>query len=90
VASATAVGVVGVMTLLVGCAPGSTDPTNTEAPSDGAAAEQISEEFLQVTEPHELTGGTLLEGPTFHEDGSLFMVDVMAPAGEAKGARESM
>lgn len=32
-------------------------------------------------------GGTLLEGPTFHDDGSLFVVDVMAPAGEAKVLR---
>ncbi|MBT2486581.1 SMP-30/gluconolactonase/LRE family protein [Microbacterium sp. ISL-108] len=73
--------------LLAGCAPASPDAAQTDAPSEGPAAEQVSEELLQVTKPHQLTGGTLLEGPTFHEDGSLFVVDVMAPAGEAKVLR---
>lgn len=81
---ATAVGVVGVVALLVGCAPAAPEAAQTDAVSEGPAAQQTSVELLRVTEPHELTGGTLLEGPTFHEDGSLFMVDVMAPAGEAK------
>ncbi|WP_447648134.1 SMP-30/gluconolactonase/LRE family protein [Microbacterium forte] len=74
---------VGVMALLVGCAP-TPDGDAREDAAAGPVYEQVSTELLQVTEPHELTGGTLLEGPTFHDDGSLFMVDVMAPAGEAK------
>lgn len=80
-------GIAAVMALLVGCAPASSDASPADAEAGGPAAEQVSEELLQVTEPHEVTGGTLLEGPTFHDDGSLFMVDVMAPAGEAKVLR---
>lgn len=84
---AAAGGIVGMMTLLIGCTSASPGASPSSAAPEGPSAEQISEELLQVTEPHELTGGTLLEGPTFHEDGSLFMVDVMAPAGDAKVLR---
>nr|WP_277605883.1 SMP-30/gluconolactonase/LRE family protein [Glycomyces sp. L485] len=42
---------------------------------------------MQVTEPHALSGGTLLEGPVFDEDGRLFLVDVMAPPGKPKVLR---
>jgi lactonase len=86
-ALATAGGIAGVMVLLVGCAPAAPDSSEAAANSKGPKSEQVSEELLQVTEPHEVTGGTLLEGPTFHEDGSLFLVDVMAPAGAAKVLR---
>jgi lactonase len=54
---------------------------------DGETEHQIAEELMQVTEPHELSGGTLLEGPVFDEDGRLFLVDVMAPSGEPKVLR---
>lgn len=77
---------VGVLGLLVGCAPAAESGDQVDEAA-GPAFEQTSAELLQVTEPHELTGGTLLEGPTFHEDGSLFLVDVMAPAGAAKVLR---
>jgi lactonase len=77
---------VAVLALLVGCAPAAEDGDQADEAA-GPAFEQMSAELLQVTEPHGLTGGTLLEGPTFHEDGSLFLVDVMAPAGEAKVLR---
>lgn len=86
-ALATAGAIAGAMVLLVGCAPAAPDDARAAANSKGPDAEQVSEELLQVTEPHEATGGTLLEGPTFHEDGSLFLVDVMAPAGAAKVLR---
>lgn len=81
---AIAASIVGVAALLVGCSPAAPDALSAGTGSEGVPADQVSEELLQVTEPHELTGGTLLEGPTFHDDGSLFLVDVMAPAGEAK------
>lgn len=55
--------------------------------SDGPPSEQTSEELMQVTEPRRPPGGTLLEGPTFHENGDLFLVDVRAPFGEAKVMR---
>lgn len=77
---------VGVMVVLAGCAPAADEGGSVDEAA-GPALEQTSTELLQVTEPHELTGGTLLEGPTFHDDGSLFVVDVMAPAGEAKVLR---
>jgi lactonase len=48
---------------------------------------QIAHELMQVTEPHQATGGTLLEGPVFDEQGRLHLVDVMAPSGEPKVLR---
>lgn len=39
---------------------------------------------MRLTEPHEQTGMTLLEGPVFDEHGELLVVDVTAPAGEPK------
>ncbi|WP_210407063.1 SMP-30/gluconolactonase/LRE family protein [Prauserella flavalba] len=41
-------------------------------------------EVMRLTEVHEETGMTLLEGPVFDEDGQLIVVDVTAPAGEPK------
>ena len=82
----TVVTAVGAMVVLAGCAPAA-DEGGSVGEAAGPALEQTSTELLQVTEPHALTGGTLLEGPTFHDDGSLFVVDVMAPAGEAKVLR---
>ncbi|MFC8128299.1 SMP-30/gluconolactonase/LRE family protein [Streptomyces sp. NPDC057302] len=40
--------------------------------------------ITQVTDPHQATGRTLLEGPVLDEDGGLYVVDVTAPAGEPK------
>ncbi|MEU3216258.1 SMP-30/gluconolactonase/LRE family protein [Streptomyces sp. NPDC006971] len=39
---------------------------------------------MKLTTPHEQTGMTLLEGPTFDRDGSLLVVDVTAPEGAPK------
>jgi len=83
---ATVATAVGAMVVLAGCAPAADEGGSVDEAA-GPAVEQTSTELLQVTEPHALTGGTLLEGPTFHDDGSLFVVDVMAPAGEAKVLR---
>ncbi|GAA1910784.1 SMP-30/gluconolactonase/LRE family protein [Streptomyces durmitorensis] len=41
-------------------------------------------QIAHVTDPHEATGRTLLEGPVLAEDGDLYVVDVTAPAGEPK------
>lgn len=41
-------------------------------------------EVMRLTEPHEQTGMTPLEGPVFDEHGELLVVDVTAPAGEPK------
>lgn len=78
-----------VLTLpLAGCI----DPGEpAEAQKSAAAVDEprrlTAERVLQVTSPHEATGMTLLEGPTFDEEGRLHLVDVTAPAGEPKVMR---
>jgi lactonase len=42
---------------------------------------------MRLTTVHEQTGMTLLEGPSFDENGHLLVVDVTAPAGEPKVLR---
>ncbi|MFJ4175343.1 SMP-30/gluconolactonase/LRE family protein [Microbacterium sp. NPDC089696] len=81
-----ALAVLGIGVLLVACAPTSSGDDTGESPAT-VPDEQESTELLQVSEPHQMTGGTLLEGPTFHKDSDLFLVDVMAPAGAAKVLR---
>ncbi|GAB6902237.1 SMP-30/gluconolactonase/LRE family protein [Kineosporia succinea] len=49
-----------------------------------AASPAATPKPLKVTDVHEATGMTLLEGPVFTPDGSLLVVDVTAPAGEPK------
>ncbi|GAA5061965.1 SMP-30/gluconolactonase/LRE family protein [Nocardia callitridis] len=44
-------------------------------------------EVMRVTQPHDKTGMTLLEGPTFDESGALHVVDVTAPSGAPKVLR---
>jgi lactonase len=46
-----------------------------------------AQQVMRLTEVHEQTGMTLLEGPVFDEDGELLVVDVTAPAGEPKVLR---
>ncbi|MEU6001048.1 SMP-30/gluconolactonase/LRE family protein [Streptomyces sp. NPDC047197] len=41
-------------------------------------------QVAHVTDPHQATGRTLLEGPVLDEGGDLYVVDVTAPAGEPK------
>ncbi|WP_207402695.1 SMP-30/gluconolactonase/LRE family protein [Rathayibacter sp. SD072] len=69
--------------LLAGCTTAAT-PDDTAAPT---AAEQTAERVVQVSDVHEATGMTLLEGPTFGPDGGLYVVDVVAPSGEGKVLR---
>ncbi|GAA1229954.1 lactonase [Microbacterium phyllosphaerae] len=68
--------------LLVACSDTAPSTEPSRAPEV-----QVAAEVLRVTTPHEITGGTLLEGPTFSEDGFLYVVDVMAPPGEPKVLR---
>nr|WP_198667050.1 SMP-30/gluconolactonase/LRE family protein [Glycomyces dulcitolivorans] len=70
-----------VLPLAAGCGAG---PAPADRDRDG---HQTADELMQVTEPHALSGGTLLEGPVFDEDGRLYLVDVMAPPGEPKVLR---
>ncbi|MWV48707.1 SMP-30/gluconolactonase/LRE family protein [Rathayibacter sp. VKM Ac-2803] len=71
---------------LAGCTAAAPD----DAAPDGSAAtggEITAERVLQVSEVHEATGMTLLEGPVFGPDGSLYVVDVVAPPGAGKVLR---
>ncbi|MFE2499111.1 SMP-30/gluconolactonase/LRE family protein [Streptomyces scopuliridis] len=71
---------------LTGCG---TDPgaSSDTAASTGTGRTIRAQKVMQLTKVHEETGMTLLEGPTFDEDGSLLVVDVTAPAGEPKVIR---
>nr|WP_164394430.1 SMP-30/gluconolactonase/LRE family protein [Streptomyces harenosi] len=76
---------IGLLTL-TGCG------TQTAGPAAGAAAAGAdrvirAQQVMRLTTVHERTGMTLLEGPVFDEDGHLLVVDVTAPAGEAKVLR---
>ncbi|MFG2651427.1 SMP-30/gluconolactonase/LRE family protein [Streptomyces sp. NPDC048436] len=71
---------------LTGCG---TQTTTSATPASDAAlpgegrsirATQVA----HVTDVHEATGMTLLEGPLLYEDGDLYVVDVTAPPGEPK------
>ena len=57
-------------------ASGAQGPTASETP-----VHRQAEQVLQVSSVHEQTGMTLLEGPTFGADDSLYLVDVTAPPG---------
>lgn len=86
-APATAL-LVGAAVALCGCA--ATDEAAEEDASTAAVPvgdTQKATPVLQVTDPHPETGGTLLEGPTFGDDGALYVVDVMAPHGAPKVLR---
>lgn len=72
--------VLAVTSVLAGCS--ATSGTSTEQES-----ERTADLLVQVSSVHEETGMTLLEGPTFDADGKLIVVDVTAPAGEAKVLR---
>ncbi|WP_461017212.1 SMP-30/gluconolactonase/LRE family protein [Streptomyces daliensis] len=77
------------MLALTGCGT-ETAVSGDAAASTGAAGEGRTlraHKVMQLTKVHEGTGMTLLEGPTFGEDGDLFVVDVTAPPGEPKVLR---
>lgn len=73
--------------VVVGLAGCTGEPTDTAEETGSQTADRVAEQLMQVTSAHEATGGTLLEGPTIGEDGKLYVVDVMAPAGEPKVMR---
>ncbi|WP_416973707.1 SMP-30/gluconolactonase/LRE family protein [Streptomyces sp. 4F14] len=71
--------VLGVLAL-TGCGTQAAGPA-TDARGPGTIRAQ---KVLRLTEVHEQTGMTLLEGPVFDRDGKLLVVDVTAPAGAPK------
>ncbi|MGW7086870.1 SMP-30/gluconolactonase/LRE family protein [Streptomyces sp. NPDC054871] len=71
--------------VLTGCGTQtSAAPVSRPAPS-GEGRTIRATQIAHVTDPHEATGRTLLEGPVLDENGDdLYVVDVTAPAGEPK------
>ncbi|MBA8827698.1 lactonase [Saccharopolyspora lacisalsi] len=72
---------------LTGCSTGTGEVAGDKAVATGAGRTIRAHEVMQLTETHDKTGMTLLEGPTFGENGGLFVVDATAPAGEPKVMR---
>ncbi|MER6148903.1 SMP-30/gluconolactonase/LRE family protein [Streptomyces hirsutus] len=72
---------------LAGCGTQSGGTGERTAGAPGADRTIRAQQVMRLTEVHEQTGMTLLEGPTFGADGGLFVVDVTAPEGEPKVMR---
>ncbi|MFD3655224.1 SMP-30/gluconolactonase/LRE family protein [Streptomyces sp. NPDC058620] len=78
------------MLTLTGCG------TETGGPDGGrtgpASADRTirAHKVMQLTQVHEETGMTLLEGPAFDENGDLLVVDVTAPPGKPKVIRVNL
>lgn len=71
---------------IAGCGTEPGDLGGLAAPGDAARTIR-AQKVMQLTRTHEETGMTLLEGPVFHRDGDLFVVDVTAPPGKPKVMR---
>ncbi|MGC9378857.1 SMP-30/gluconolactonase/LRE family protein [Streptomyces sp. MH13] len=71
---------------LAGCG---TQTSGSTTDPGGARADRTirAQQVMRLTQVHQQTGMTLLEGPVFDEDGRLLVVDVTAPAGEPKVLR---
>ncbi|MCX5442612.1 SMP-30/gluconolactonase/LRE family protein [Streptomyces sp. NBC_00063] len=72
---------------LTGCGTQTAGHTATPASKPASSGEGRSiraTQLAHVTDVHEATGMTLLEGPILIGDGSLYVVDVTAPPGEPK------
>lgn len=73
---------------LTGCGTDTGDAAHGQAASSTGTDRTIrAHKVMQLTQAHEETGMTLLEGPTFDKDGKLIVVDVTAPAGKPKVMR---
>lgn len=77
---------IGLLTL-TGCGTETAGPAADAGAAAGADRTIRAQEVMRLTTVHEQTGMTLLEGPVFDADGKLLVVDVTAPAGEAKVLR---
>ncbi|GAA1223144.1 MULTISPECIES: SMP-30/gluconolactonase/LRE family protein [Streptomyces] len=71
--------------LLTPTACGTQTATPASKPASSGEGTSIrATQLAHVTDVHEATGMTLLEGPVLIEDGSLYVVDVTAPPGDPK------
>lgn len=75
---------VGGLLTLTGCGTQTSAGPAARATPSGEGRTIRATEVAHVTDPHEGTGRTLLEGPVLDEDGDLYVVDVTAPSGEPK------
>ncbi|MGW4734580.1 SMP-30/gluconolactonase/LRE family protein [Streptomyces shenzhenensis] len=82
-AGLTAVGVLA----LTGCGTQTGGSAIDAAAGAGGDRTIRAQKVMRLTQVHEQTGMTLLEGPVLDEDGKLLVVDVTAPAGEPKVLR---
>ncbi len=69
--------------LLAGCS-GAVDTEASSAVPDSVSDELVAERVVHVSDVHDATGMTLLEGPVLGPDGHLYVVDVTAPPGAGK------
>lgn len=65
---------------LTGCATQATAANSNSGEGERIRAVQLA----RLTDVHQPTGMTLLEGPVLDKNGDLYVVDVTAPAGEPK------
>ncbi|XVV37299.1 SMP-30/gluconolactonase/LRE family protein [Streptomyces sp. CA-100214] len=85
--SLTALATTALLTL-TGCGTATTTGPAADTPAATGQGRTIrAEKVMRLTQTHEQTGMTLLEGPTFDGNGDLLVVDVTAPAGEPKVLR---
>ncbi|MEV7085442.1 SMP-30/gluconolactonase/LRE family protein [Streptomyces sp. NPDC093085] len=77
---------IGALTL-TGCGTEPGGPAGRPSATAGAPRTITAQQVMRVTQPHEETGMTLLEGPVLDTDGTLLLVDVTAPAGKPKVIR---
>ncbi len=77
----------GLLAALAGC--GAEAGGSSAEPAAGVGGDRAirAQKVMRLTQAHELTGMTLLEGPTFDGNGGLLVVDVTAPSGEPKVLR---
>ncbi|MFB6773955.1 SMP-30/gluconolactonase/LRE family protein [Streptomyces sp. NPDC056337] len=73
---------------LTGCGTATTTGPAADTPAAAGEGRTVrAEKVMRLTQTHEETGMTLLEGPTFDGNGDLLVVDVTAPAGAPKVLR---
>ncbi|MFG2924901.1 SMP-30/gluconolactonase/LRE family protein [Streptomyces sp. NPDC048305] len=72
---------------LSGCGTETSGAADSAPAAGGADRTFRAHQVMQLTEVHEETGMTLLEGPTFDRNGDLLVVDVTAPPGDPKVLR---
>lgn len=72
---------------LTGCGTQTVEESGKPGGASGEGRIIRAQQVMRLTDVHEQTGMTLLEGPVFDADGSLLVVDVTAPPGEPKVLR---